>query len=169
MINKEDFYNIDDLPDEKDKLRIKKAVLKAAGKKSPAVSFIADMRSFYMGVAACFIAIFFVIGVYSTIRHFTYEMKPEEVKLTSAYQSAIREFEKVVPAVVSTEGSTGMGKSYIQVRKEELKGIDQAIYELRRETLNNDLSPIKQMKLRELYITKLKILQEIVEQGEVKL
>lgn len=167
MIDKDDFYKIDESPDYITRRKIWKKVernIKPAG-----ISFlnIHDSRSFYFGMAASFVLVFFLIGVYTSARALLYEVKPEEVKLNTAYQSAIHEFERVVPAVISNIPETSIKRSVVASKMEELNYINQAIEELKKENLNHDLSPLKQISLRQLYINKLKTLQDILEQGEV--
>ena len=91
------------------------------------------------------------------------------MKLDAAYQSAIEEFERVVPQIVSIGGNNPGEINYFTIRKEQLLKIDDAIAGLRSESSGSDLSSLKQKKLRELYSMKLKVLQEMVENGEIEL
>jgi len=169
MIEKEEFYKRNESPDYFTQKKIWKNVERSI--KPLGISFlnVHDPRSFYFGMAASFILIFFLIGVYTSAKALLYEVKPEEVKLNTAYQSAIKEFERVIPDVVSNIPQTSIKRSVVAVKMEELNYINSAIEELRKENLNHDLSPLKQMSLRQLYINKLKTLQDILEQGEVSI
>ncbi len=169
MIEKEKFYNQQDYPDSGTKNRIWKNIEKNIKTERQKFFIIGDMPSFYYGMAATIILFFVFYGVFSFGRNFIYQSKPEEIKLNSAYQSAIKEFENVMPAVASTEISFNNEKSYLNIKMEQLRQIDNAIKELRGEMKNNDLTPLKQLSLRQLYISKMKILIDIIEQGEIKL
>jgi len=167
MIEKEKFYKVNESPDYSTRRKIWKNVERNIKPTGISLFNIHDSRSFYFGMAASFILVFFLIGVYTSTKALLYEVKPEEIKLNSAYQSAIHEFERVVPAVVSNIPQTSIKRSVVASKMEELNFINQAIEDIRKENLNHDLSPLKQMSLRQLYINKLKTLQDILEQGEV--
>jgi len=166
MINKDEYY-MENSPDQKTKNRIWKNIEKNI---KPERRSLFDFRlfpGFYYGMAASVILFFTCYGIYSFGKSVLYEMKPEELKLNTAYTTAIREFEKVVPAAVSA--GNYYQKDLLGSKMEQLNQIESAILELKRETYNNDLTPLKQLHLRQLYVTKLKILLEIIEQGEVTL
>lgn len=166
MINKDDFY-MEKSPDQKTKNKIWKNIEKEIKPERKWFLSFRSLPGFYYGMAASVILFFTCYGIYSFSRSVLYQMKPEELKLNTAYVSAIREFEKVVPAAVST--GNYYEKDLLSSKMEQLRQTESAILELKRETYNNDLTPLKQLHLRQLYVTKLKILLEIIEQGEVTL
>lgn len=166
MINKDDFY-MENSPDTKTKKKIWDNIEREINPGKKVFFNIHALPGFYYGMAAAVVLFFTFYGVYSFGKSIVYQMKPEEIKLNTAYQSAIREFEKVVPAAVTTGGF--QQKDLLSSKMEQLSQIETAILELKRETYNNDLTPLKQLHLRQLYVTKLKILLEIIEQGEVRL
>ena len=88
--------------------------------------------------------------------------------MESAYQAAIREFENVAlpqDAQRTSPGKHGLASSqHIQ-----LQFLNSAIDELKRETKSNDLSPLKRLRLHELYNMKLQLLQEMIQQGDIEL
>lgn len=165
MINKDKFYS-EHMPDIKAKSRMWKNIERKTKPEKKLFFILHTMPGFYYGMAAAVVLFFTFYGVYSFGRNLLYDMKPEEIKLNKAYQSAINEFEKVVPAV-----NTGnyYERDLYSAKMEQLRQIETAILELRRETYNNDLTPLKQLHLRQLYVNKLKILLEIIEQGEINL
>lgn len=167
MIEKEKYYQTNELPDAETRRQIWKNIEKNIKPARATFLNIQDSRSFYFGMAASVVLIFFVIGFYTSAKALLYEFKPEEIKLNTAYQSAINEFEKVVPSVVSNIPTTSIKRSVVASKMEELNYINNAIEELRKENLNHDLSPLKQMSLRQLYINKLQTLQDILMQGDV--
>lgn len=166
MINKDEFY-MENNPDNKTKNRIWKNIEKEIKPDRNTIFNLHKLPGFYYGMASAVVLFFSLYGVFSFGKGVLYQMKPEELKLNTAYQSAIQEFEKVVPAAVTT--GNYYERDRISAKMEELNQIETAILELRKETHNNDLTTLKQLHLRQLYITKLKILLEIIEQGEVKL
>jgi hypothetical protein len=169
MIKPEQFYQQNDLPDKGTKARMWRNIRNATQR--PAFSFlsIADKRSFIWGMAASVIMYFASVGIYTTVRQSVQNSRPQVVRLDAAYQSAIKEFENVVPQIVSNVGTNPGGASYVAVRKEQLLKIDGAITGLKMESTGADLSSLKQKKLRELYSMKLKVLQEMIENGEIEL
>lgn len=169
MINKDEFYGNEDNPSSPQRERMWKVIDGASRSKKMHIFNIGDRRSFYLGMAASVILFFTVVGAYVTTRQIVYSMKPEEVKVNNAYQSAIKEFEKVVPSVVSSmQTSEGM-RSYMDSKREHLRLLDEAIAQMKNESAGQDLSPLKQLHLRQLYTEKLIVLQEIAEKGNTEL
>jgi len=54
-------------------------------------------------------------------------------------------------------------------RQQQLTLINVAIANLRKETNGKDLSPLKRERLRGLYSQELRILQEMIEEGDIEL
>lgn len=169
MLNKNNYYGNDDFPDLNKKKKMWNNIEAGIKPKRKFIFRIKDLPSFYYGVAASFIFFFTSIGVYTTAKQFIYNSKPEEVKLNSAYQSAIREFEKVVPTAISTMPQATNVKEYIASKKEQLNYIESAIEEMKNDTHGGSLTQLKQIRLRQLYYAKLKVLQEIIDKGEIEL
>jgi len=167
MIHPDSFYPKNDYPTPGQRrtmwINIRKTFLS-----SPKLFFISDRRSFVFGMAASFLLMFSAVGVYTTVKRAVEYGQPPEIKLDQAYQSAIREFEKV--ALQSTKTNQGgLTQELLLTRTERLQMLEKAINELRKETNSNDLSEMKRARLRHLYGLKLKLLQEMVEQGEIEL
>jgi hypothetical protein len=169
MINNQEFYADDDNPSSKQKKQIWRHIQKEIKPETSLIFRIKDMRSFYYGIAASFLFFFAAVGLYTTGKQIIYNSKPEEMKLNGAYQSAIKEFEKVVPAVVSNVSQTGDMKDYLNSKKEQLNYINAAITDIKNEMGSADLTPIKQIRLRQLYNAKLRVLQEIIDKGDMEL
>ena len=167
MVDKSKFYSDDDSPTEKQQKKIWTDINGKINPRKKIFFHISDMRSFYYGIAASFILIFAVIGVYSTAKNILYNMKPEEVKLDNAYQSAIHEFQKVVPSFELASQKSENVKAFVNLKEGQLKYLDENISIIKSETGTTDLSPLKQMHLRQLYAAKLKVLQEIIDKGEI--
>jgi hypothetical protein len=169
MIDAGKFYTHDDLPERSAKFRMWANIKKEIQQSKYSASYVVDKRSFVWGVAASVIIYFTSVGVYTTVRQSMQNSRPQVVKFDAAYQSAINEFERVVPQTVSNSAADPNTKNFITIRKEQLSKIDEAIAGLRSESAGADLSSLKQKKLRELYGMKLKVLQEMIENGEIEL
>ena len=121
-----------------------------------------------MGMAASFIVLLAGIGAYASFSRIAEGSQPQEIRLDKAYRLAIHEFE----SVALSEGtiSTEAGKSELAAaRKSELQSLNKAIDQFRGEIGSRDLSPMKRLRLRELYGLKLKVLQEMILQGDIEL
>ncbi|MGB2869922.1 MAG: hypothetical protein WBD36_15845 [Bacteroidota bacterium] len=165
MIDPGTFYNQNDLPDRKTKDLLWKSIHRGIGNRW---FHALERRSFLLGMAASLVLMFAAVGTYMSVKDAVEYAQPNIVKLDRAYQAAIREFENLT----ATEGMhkvSAQATSSLESRKEQLRLLEQAIEELRQETKGNDLSELKRAKLRELYGKKLRILQEMVEQGEINL
>jgi hypothetical protein len=169
MIDPGKFYTHDELPDRSAKTRMWQNITRELRHAKYPLSYVVDKRSFFWGVAASVIIYFTSVGIYTTVKQSVQNSRPDVVKLDAAYQSAINEFERVVPQTVSNTVADPNAKNYIVVRKEQLSKINEAIAGLRSESTGADLSSLKQRKLRELYGMKLKVLQEMIENGEIEL
>jgi len=169
MIEPEKYYDADDLPGRPAKTKMWKEIKSRTGKKKVISFFVADSRSFIWGMAASVLIYFSGVGIYTTLKQSIQNSRPEVVRFDDAYQSAIREFERVVPQVVSNPEGQSKEMKYLSIRKEELSKIDAAIVSLKAESSGIDLSPLKQRKLRELYSMKLRVLQDMIENGEIEL
>jgi hypothetical protein len=169
MIDPGKFYTHDELPDRSAKTRMWQNITRELRHAKYPLSYVIDKRSFLWGVAASVIIYFTSVGIYTTVKQSVQNSRPDVVKLDAAYQSAINEFERVIPQTVSNTGADPNAKNYIVVRKEQLSKINEAIAGLRSESAGADLSSLKQKKLRELYGMKLKVLQEMIENGEIEL
>jgi hypothetical protein len=163
------FYDDETLPGPDIKRKMWKNIEKGIKPERKRFLGISDMPSFYFGIAFSVVLFFAAIGVYTVGRQVIYNAKPEEVKLNAAYQSAVKEFEKVVPVVVSSGSQSENMREYIAAKKEQLAFIDSAINNLLKELGTTDLTPVKQARLRQLYFSKIKTLQEMIDKGDVEL
>ncbi len=121
------------------------------------------------GMAASIVLGLALVGAWTIVRQALENAQPTPLRLEQAYVSAIQEFERVVPSVTvsSAEGPQVAGQ--LRDRQQQLRLINAAIADLRRETNGKDLSPLKRGRLRDLYSKELKILQEMIEEGEIEL
>src|SRR5579862_3288666 len=166
MITPETFYSGDDYPGSHRKKEMWNAVNKRT---EPHEARMFDTKSFAYGIAASIVLYFASVGAYTTAKQAMVKSQPAEVRLDNAYQSAVQELEMVVPQAVTQLRGTETMRQYVDLRTAQLKEIDSAIVDLRSEISTGDLSAMKQERLRHLYSMKLRVLQAMIEKGEIKL
>lgn len=164
----EEYYQPNDLPDTMTKSKIWHAIEKEIIPHRFSLFMITDKRSFVYGMAAALVLYLSSVGTFTLIKQFIENGQPSVVQVDKAYQSAIYEFEKVMPRATSLVHSP-QNSGALLARKDQLKLLDTAINDLKSETSNIDVSPLKRTKLRQLYSLKLQILQQMIENGEIEL
>lgn len=169
MITPDEFYTRGELPSTEGRERMWSSIEAEIRTRKRSLLFIPDRRSFVYGIAASILIYFTAVGVYTTVRNAIVSAQPEAIRLDEAYQSAIEQFERIVPAVTSNGPVDERRENLLTMRKEQLNKLNEAINELKRETLANDVSPLKQKRLRNLYSMKLQVLQDMIENGEIEL
>ena len=169
MIDPKDFYASHDEPSRRTIHAIWSAVEKTVAPGKTPIFFIRDVRSFAYGIAAAFLLYSSSIGVWQVVKQGVEAGQPTELKLDEAYLSAIGELERVIPVAASSQQQTSELVKALTARKEQLRLLDEAITGLRLETGNNDLSPMKHSRLRQLYSLKLQVIQQMIEHGEIEL
>ena len=169
MIEPGHFYSDEDEPGKSRKLAMWKSIERSSRVLRPQTVFVADRRSFLYGMAATIVLGLSITGAWSLARRAMEDAQPTPLRLEQAYVSAIQEFERVVPAVTTKTADRPQFAGQLRSRQEQLSLINTAIAELRRETNVKDLSPLKRERLRGLYSQELKILQEMIEEGEIEL
>lgn len=167
MINPNTFYSKNDVPDERSKRSMWNAIRQSLFPGVNTRSFVFEKRSFAYGMAASFVLMFTCIGIYSTVVRIIEVAQPQEIRMESAYQSAIREFENVALSGDSRAATPGK-PDFTAIQTIQLQYLNNAINELRQEMKSNDLSPLKRLRLHELYNMKLKLLQEMIQQGDIE-
>lgn len=126
---------------------------------------VSDTRSFVYGIAASFLLLLSGYGLYHMIERFSSSDRPAVIRFDAAYQSAIQEFERVLPAAADSR-ENDQGQEVLEARLQQIRLIDAAIKELRSDIARTDISPVTHARLRQLYGLKLRVLLEIIEQGE---
>jgi hypothetical protein len=169
MIRPEKYYSKLDIPDRKTQNKMWNEIQKGIHPAKRTHFMIPDRRSFLYGIAASILIYLSSVGIYHLISDFIERSQPPVVRIDNAYSSAIMEFERVIPiatpAVTQSQQSLGRKKIW----EEQLRLLDNAIKELRIEINHNDLSLLKQARLRSLYSMKLQIFQKMIEQGDIEL
>jgi hypothetical protein len=169
MIDPHEFYTQDDVPDVKRRGIIWNKIKRASPGLRPGAVLIPDRRSFLYGMAASIVFGLALLGAWTLARQAFENAQPTPLRLEQAYVSAIHEFERVVPVMTTKTANQPRLAGQLRSRQEQLNLITNAIAGLRRETNGKDLSPMKRDKLRGLYSQQLKILQEMIEEGEIEL
>ncbi|MBS1537179.1 MAG: hypothetical protein JST20_05470 [Bacteroidetes bacterium] len=164
----DEFYRSSDLPSPKAQERMWNIIEHEITDKRGKTVFFLHKRSFMYGVAASIVLMLASFGVYSGVERSLANSRPDDIKFDAAYRSAIKELEKVVPAVEKTVVNTPKA-DILETRKEQIALLDTEISILQRDSKRGDLSELKQTKLRQLYRQKLSILQEMIENGEIPL
>ena len=165
-MNKDQFYNDSDSPSPTARGRMWNNIMTETRVPSSFLS-IGDRKSFLYGMAASLILLLSIAGLSSIVEKSVHAGQPAEIQFDDAYRSAIAEFEEVLPAITSSSLSGSMTE-LLRAKERQLALIDAAINELRSDLLRHDLSPVKQARLRRLYSMKLLVLQELIEQGELR-
>ena len=169
MIEPGDFYKSGDVPDNRSKDAMWRSIQRSTSSIRPQSMLVRDRRSFMYGMAASIVLGLALVGAW-TLAHQAFEnAQPTPLRLEQAYVSAIREFEHVVPAVTTKNADRPQLAGQLRDRQQQLTLINAAIANLRKETNSRDLSPLKRERLRGLYSQELKILQEMIEEGEIEL
>ena len=161
----ENFYTDDDTPSLETKKRMWSGIQDSLPNKKVTVLSV-DRRSFIYGMVASFITIFCCVGAYSTYKQVFSRSDNGSVKAEKAYQVAIKEFERAVPA---TDEHNTVSREILEERKKHIALIDEEIANVHQEFSSPDQADIKQTKLRRLYRMKLSILLNMVENGEMEL
>jgi len=169
MIEPRQFYKPNDLPAPESKKRMWRGIERETSPHRASLFFVADMRRFAYGMAAMVLLYLATVGGVTVVRQLIESAQPSELKVDGAYQSAISAFERVMPSVVATASKTPPASGELASRQEQLRLLDDAINDLRRQTNGTDLSPLTRERLRQLYSMKLQILQQMIEQGEIEL
>jgi hypothetical protein len=168
MIKQEEYYPENFIPDKERKKKIWQRIEKQIAQRKRIGFLMFDRRSFIYGIAASIVLYLSVIGLMHLVNGYREGSQPTELKLDRAYETAIKEFERVVPAITTAASKNSQTLYEVNDRKEQLRQIDEAIYRLRTEIGTVDLSPLKRSKLRELYSMKLQILQKMIEEGDIQ-
>ena len=170
MITPEEFYSTEDRPTPSAKRSMWQAIDQTLPEKRKVPLFaIPDRRSFVYGMAASFVLYLAGVGAFNLIKQNMEAAQPAELRVNNAYQSAIKEFESIVPAALDRAGENRREQGKIQSREQQLTLLNEAINGLRSDIERVGPSPIKSSRLRELYSMKLQILQSMIENGEIEL
>lgn len=169
MVNPEQFYTSDETPDEKHRQQLWRSIEPSLRQPRARLWIVNDRSSFLYGMAASIILGLALFGAWTLASRAIENAEPQPLRVEQAYVSAISEFERVIPSTPAQGASYQRGAGQFRDRQEQLKLINAAIADLRKETNGRDLSPLKRERLRGLYSQELKILQQMIEQGEIEL
>lgn len=162
MINKEDFYNNSDHPEKRKKQRMWHNIKSELVSERKSVFSFFEAKSFVLGFGMAIVAFFTLVGVYKTASSFISESDSEIVKLNKIYSATIDKFENEIPEQLTSYNKSQKLDDFIFSKKEELQNINSAIYQVKSDWGDNDLSPIKQKHLLKLYRMKLDLLEKMI-------
>jgi len=166
-MNIDQYYRPEEMPPGDSRKRMWNAISRAT-RTQGGLPVVRDTRSFLTGMAASVILFLSAAGAYSLVDGFLESRQPHEIRFDDAYRSAIKEFESVIPSTNNLSASEPAA-DLLQSKLNQLKLVDEAIAELHSDIAKTDLSPLKHNRLRRLYSMKLKVLQEIIQQGGIEL
>lgn len=162
MSSRNNFYSFTDEPNKDSQKKMWKRINKEIKKGSRIRFENFDVRSFSFGFAAAVLAFFAVVGFYSTISKLSYENLPDHVRVNKAYYKAIADVEQALPLISEVNERPIYVDDRIISQREELENINKEIYSLSGAGSKYDYSKIKQLRLREFYRLKLKIIDDII-------
>lgn len=164
MIDKNKFYGSHDSPGKSEIKKMWNEVensLKVEKKRF--LKSALDTRSFIYGMAFTIIVFLFALAAVRFAPGIVYDNKSEDVKINRAYSRAADELEKSIPNFISTLDKSERTRELIDVRLEELKYINDAIYQYKNMLKQSDLTKIKQERLLELYQMKIDAINKIIQ------
>ena len=162
MINKKDFYSTTDEPTQEEQREVWAGVRRdISGAKRP-LFFIRDRASFFYGIAAAIVFVFFSAGVWMVFGGLVENSLTPEAKLEMAYRNVLTEFDRVLatPPVIETPNDTE--KSLFTLRREQLRALDEATELLRSEMKNSPNDAALRGRLFQLYGLKIQFLQQLL-------
>jgi hypothetical protein len=168
MIKPDEFYTHDDTPGPKIRAGLWQRIRTQAEPLRTRPWIIADTRSFIFGMAATVIAGLATVGAWTLGHQLFDNAQPQPLRLERAYVSAINEFENVLPIVTTSLSQAPRTRDALTERSRQLSFVDAAIRQLRLQTNGTDMSPLIRERQRQLYAMKLRILQQMIEQGDIE-
>lgn len=162
MIRKEKFY------DDNEKLRLsrKKKIWNNVNQyisNQPKSVIHMDWKSFAMGIAATILFLFTGYGIFSSVESLIYNQQPDYIKVNNIITSFTDDLETQVNQIHKPSGNIPISiDDYISSRKEKLENINYGIKDIRTELNTVSDSEMKHKKLRELYLMKLSVIEEII-------
>jgi len=125
-------------------------------------NFLIEKKSFAFGFAAAVLLLITSINLYTYLTSFTIRSEPEISKINRVYSQTINGMEKLLPAALFNETKIVNVDKRLQADLENFSNVNQAINELKFEFVPDDISLIKQKRLRTLYQIKLKIIEQLI-------
>ncbi|MBI5472756.1 MAG: hypothetical protein HY961_10475 [Ignavibacteriae bacterium] len=169
MISPEDFYSNKDLPSRATKKAMWRRIEQALPRPHAPLLMVSDRRSFVYGMAAAFVLYLAGVGAFNLIKQSIEAAQSPEVRLEKAYQSAIGELESIVPSYVTRTMDAPHEQGKQHSREQQLTLVNEALAGIRYEIDRNGPSSVTSERVRDLYSLKLRILQQMVENGDIEL
>ncbi len=161
MIRRTEFYKEEDRITRVQKSRIWQAVhfqLFSGDLKS---HFNFEWRNYTLGMATSVILFLAGIGVWTLIGDSRINAESELSLLNSTYSQAIYKLEKIAARKLSNSNVKNLDE-LLQAKSERLNSVSNAISEIKTNKELREFETIKEKRLRQLYLMKLEILDEII-------
>ncbi|MCP5061493.1 MAG: hypothetical protein GY936_03410, partial [Ignavibacteriae bacterium] len=113
-------------------------------------NFFIEKKSFAFGFAAAVLLILTSINLYTYLTSFAIRSESEILKINRVYSQTINGMEKLLPAALFSEKQIVNVDERLQADLENFSNVNQAINELKLEFVPEDISLIKQKRLRSL-------------------
>ncbi len=125
-------------------------------------NFTIERKSFTIGFSAAAIFVLIIFNLYAFLSNIAFNNEPEIMKINRTYSKTISRMEILLPASLFDENQSINLDEQLVANLENLNGVNQAINELYSDFSSQDLSLIKQERLRNLYKMKLDVLESLI-------
>jgi len=161
MNSRKDFYRDTDQLSKHQRRKIWSAVESQMTEYSISSKFRFDWKNYTLGLATCILLIFSGIGVRSLVFTNQLNNQSELSMMNSAYSNTIIQLEKIASNKIQTNRIQNLDE-LLQAKGEQLNSVSSAIFEISNSKELKDFESIKEKRLRQLYLAKLQILDEII-------
>jgi hypothetical protein len=124
--------------------------------------FTIERKSFVWGFSSAALLLIIVFNIYAFLSNVVMNNEPEIIKINRTYSKTISGMERILPAAYFTESRSGYIDDELNANLENLSYVNEAITDLQKDFSNNDVSVIKQNRLRGLYRMKLNVLESLI-------
>ena len=125
-------------------------------------SFTVERKSFSFGFSAAALLVIVVFNLYAFLSNIAFSNEPEIIKINKTYSETISGMERILPAALFDESKSINVDEHLLAKLENLDNVNQAITDLHDDFSTQDVSLIKQERLRTLYRMKLDVLENLI-------
>ncbi|MBU0476008.1 MAG: hypothetical protein KKF62_17820 [Bacteroidetes bacterium] len=125
-------------------------------------SFTVERKSFFLGFSAAAVFVIIVFNLYAFLSNIAFSNESEIIKINRTYSKTINGMERILPAALFSESKSVNIDEELSSKLENLNYVNQAITDLQADFSYNDVSMIKQERLRALYKMKLEVLESLI-------
>jgi len=124
--------------------------------------FIVERKSFSIGFSAAALLVIVIFNLYAFLSSIVFNNEPEIIKINKTYSETIIGMERILPAALFDESKSIDVDEQLLANLENLDNVNQAITDLHDDFSSQDVSIIKQDRLRTLYRMKLDVLENLI-------